>query len=669
MKNEYTCPMHPEIRQATPGFCPICGMALEPTVPQEEENPELRYMTHRFWSALVLTLLMLGAQNSLAQAFLATPVVLWAGFSFFKRGYESIVLRQLNMFTLISLGIGTAYLYSLVAALAPSIFPVSPDLYFEAACGITTLVLLGQVLELRGRAKTSDAIKKLLQLAPKMATVILPDGREKEVPIEEIKKGDLLRVHPGEKVPVDGVVVDGTSWVDESMITGESLPAEKNPSSNSKVTGATINTTGSFSMHAEKVGDETVLARIIHLVEEAQRSKAPIQELADRVSAFFVPCVIIVGLITFFAWSLWGPEPKLTHGLINFVAVLIIACPCALGLATPMSIMVAIGRGAQNGILIKDAASLELLAKVDTIVVDKTGTLTTGKIQVTSIHAQDSGQEDSLLQKAASVEVHSEHPLSRAIVAKAKEKNLPLLAVQNFQSLPGKGVVGMIDSLQIAIGNKKLMEELGVIVETNDQLYLAENGRLLGSFTVSDRIKESTFEAIKALHKKNIRVVMLTGDNKATAQSVAKSLGIDEVHAEVAPQDKHQIIKKLQDEGHIVAMAGDGINDAPAISAANVGIGMGTGSDIAIESASITLIQGDLRGIAKAIILSQATVANIRTNLVFAFIYNALGVPVAAGVLYPFFGILLSPVIASGAMAASSLSVVYNSLRLRSTKL
>lgn len=647
--------MHPQIRTTTPGPCPICGMALEPIMPSDEENAELTYMQRRFWVALVLTILSLLAQNAHAEALLATPVVLWAGFPFFERGYKS-----LNMFTLISIGTGTAYLYSIIA-----LFMHSPNLYFEAATWITVLVLLGQVLEGKARAKTSDAIKKLLHLSPKTATLILANGQEQEIELDAVKKGDILRVHPGEKVPVDGSVLDGTSWVDESMITGEPLAVEK--TTGDKVTGATMNGTGSFTMQAEKVGQETLLARIIQLVSEAQNSKAPIQSLADKVAALLVPIVLAIATITFFVWGFVGHS--FSDGLINAVAVLIIACPCAVGLATPMSIMVGIGRGALAGILIKNAESLEVLAKVGLLVVDKTGTLTEGKIKVTNIYSAIAGEENAILQKAASLEALSEHPISCAIVRCAREKDLPLLQVDGFKALPGKGVVGTINGNLIAIGNKKLMADEHIVTDHSANLYYAENGKLQGSFSVSDSIKPSTYEAIKELHKKGIRIAMLTGDNTSTAKAVASELGIDEVYAEVAPEDKSEIISRLKKEGHIVAMAGDGINDAAALANANVGIAMGTGSDIAIESAQITLIKGDLRAISKAILLSQATVRNIRQNLFFAFVYNILGVPIAAGVLYPHFGILLSPIIASGAMALSSLSVVGNALILRSVKL
>lgn len=694
--------MHPQIRQPNPGQCPICGMNLEPTIASEDdEDLELKNMTRRFWIGLILTLpiiiLVLFESKlvdrfisyksyALIQTLLATPVVLWAGFPFFQRGWKSIVTLKLNMFTLIALGIGAAYFYSLVAALFPFIFPASfrPQgdqvaLYFEAATVITVLVLLGQVLELRARAKTSNAIKKLLSLAPKTATVILENGQEQAVPLEEIKKGDKLRVRPGEKIPVDGVLIEGQSVIDESMITGESVPVEK--IKGDRVTGATLNGTGSFIMRAEKVGNDTLLARIVHMVSEAQSSKAPIQKLADTISGYFVPIVVLIAIISFFIWGFFGPPPSFAYGLISAVAVLIIACPCALGLATPMSIMVGVGKGALAGVLIKNAEALETLAKVDTVVVDKTGTLTEGKIQLNQIFALEEGQDKTLLQLSASLEVLSEHPLSLAIVSKAKEKGLSLFQVQDFQSLTGRGVIGKIEGKTIAIGNQKLMLDQKISLDPlidkaetlrnqgQTVLYLSLDGKAVGLLAASDVIKQTTSEAIQMLHNEKIRIVMLTGDHRITAMAIGKSLGIDEIEAEILPEDKGQIVKKLQEQGHIVAMAGDGINDAPALAQANVGIAMGTGTDVAIESAGITLIKGDLREIARARKLSIATVHNIRQNLLFAFIYNALGVPIAAGILYPFFGLLLSPIIASAAMAFSSVSVVWNSLRLNRQKL
>ncbi len=605
------------------------------------QDTELRNMTRRFWIGLVLTIpvIILSMMGSapLIQFVLATPVVLWAGFPFFQRGWG------LNMFTLISLGIGAAYLYSVIGVFFPFMFPIS--LYFEAACVITVLVLLGQILELRARAKTSQAIQKLLELAPK----------------KDVKKGEILRVHPGEKIPADGVVTEGKSVVDESMITGESIPNEKTPGD--KVIGGTLNTTGSFLMRAERVGDETLLSRIVQMVSEAQRSKAHIQKLADTISQFFIPIVIIIAVITFFSF-----------GIINAVAVLIIACPCALGLATPMSVMVAVGKGASVGILIKNAEALETMAKVDTVVVDKTGTLTEGKIHLNQIIASQPGQENFLLQISASLEALSEHPLSSAIVSKAKEKNLKLLQVDDFESIPGKGVVGKIEGSEIVIGNKKLMQDLRISIDPIDEkgqtiLFVAMNKKIIGLLAASDVIKKSTFEAIKALHEEHIDVVMVTGDHLSTAKAVGDALGIDKIKAEVLPQDKNKIVKELQAEGHIVAMAGDGINDAPALAGADVGIAMGSGTDIAMESGDITLVKGDLRGIARSRKLSIATVKNIRQNLAFAFIYNSLCIPIAAGVLFPFFGILLSPMIASAAMTFSSVSVIWNALRLRRIEL
>lgn len=698
---EYTCPMHPQIRQPTPGQCPICGMNLEPTIISDhEEDFELKNMTKRFWIALVLTLpiviftllemKLIGSVISyktyaIVQILLATPVVLWAGFPFFQRGWKSIVTMNLNMFTLIALGIGSSYLYSLIAVFFPFIFPPSfrfqegqVALYFEAATVITVLVLLGQVLELRARAKTSNAIRNLLNLAPKTATLILENGHEKFVPIEEIKKGDKLRVRPGEKIPVDGVIIEGQSVIDESMITGESISVEKTKGDG--VTGATLNGTGSFIMQAEKVGNDTMLSRIVKMVSEAQSSRGQIQKLVDKISGYFVPIVLLISVISFFIWGFFGPPPSFAYGLVNAVAVLIIACPCALGLATPVSIMVGVGKGALAGVLIKNAEALETLAKVDTVVVDKTGTLTEGKIRLNKIVSLDE-DENTLLQLSASLETLSEHPLSLAIVNKAKEKGVSLSQVQDFQSFTGRGVTGKIDGKTIAIGNQKFMEEKKVsfnsLVEKSEKLrnegqtvlYVSYEGKPLGILAASDVIKNTTFEAIKQLHDEKIRIVMLTGDHRITADAIGKSLGIDEIEAEVLPEDKGKVIKKLQEQGHIVAMAGDGINDAPALAQANVGIAMGTGTDVAIESAGITLVKGDLRGIVRARHLSIATVQNIRQNLFFAFVYNSLGVPIAAGILYPFFGLLLSPIIASAAMAFSSVSVVWNALRLNRKKL
>lgn len=699
---EYTCPMHPQVVQPGPGSCPICGMALEPKVftAEKEENVELKQMTRRFWVGLFLTLpilffTMIGTLFSLRfspaistwiQAALATPVVLWGGWPFFTRGWSSIIHRNLNMFTLISIGVGAAYLYSMIAAFWPSIFPPSFQdknneipVYFEAASVITVLVLLGQVLELRARDRTSHAIRELLNLAPKTARLILEDKSEKDIPLEEVKKGDALRVRPGEKVPTDGVVLEGNSSIDESMITGEPFPVTKH--SGDKVTGATLNGSGSFIMRAERVGSETLLSRIIHMVGEAQRSRAPIQKLADLVSSYFVPVVVVIATLTFIIWGLVGPAPALAHALINAVAVLIIACPCALGLATPMSIMVGVGQGARAGILIKNAEALEMMSKVNTVVVDKTGTLTEGKPKLTTILSLGEKSEDELLQLAASLEIASEHPLGIPIVSRAKEKNLSLLPIEDFKSVTGKGITGKMTGKTIAIGNQKLLSDLkidlGAALEKVDSLrqqgqtvlYLGMDEKLAGILAVSDVIKASTKEAIEMLHKEGIRLVMLTGDNKTTAKAVGKTLGIDEIEAEILPEDKNRIIKRLQTEGRIVAMAGDGINDAPALAQANVGIAMGTGTDIAIESAGITLVKGDLRGIARARKLSHATMRNIKQNLWFAFIYNTLGVPIAAGVLYPVFGLLLSPIIASAAMTLSSVSVIMNSLRLNRQKL
>ncbi len=699
---EYTCPMHPQITQPKPGSCPICGMALEPKffTAEKEENIELREMTLRFWVGLLLTfpilfLTMLGPLFSLSfststslwiQAALATPVVLWGGWPFFTRGYSSIINRNLNMFTLISIGVGAAYLYSMIAAFWPSIFPPSFQekgnqipVYFEAASVITVLVLLGQVLELRARDRTSHAIRALLNLAPKTARIILADKSEKDIPLEEVKKGDMLRVRPGEKIPTDGIVLEGNSSIDESMITGEPFPVSKHIGD--KATGATLNGNGSFIMRAERVGRETLLSRIIQMVSDAQRSRAPIQKLADLVSSYFVPAVVAVAFLTFIVWGFAGPPPAFAHALINAVAVLIIACPCALGLATPMSIMVGVGQGARSGILIKNAEALELMSKVDTVVVDKTGTLTEGKPKLTTILSFGEKNEDELLLLAASLEISSEHPLGTPIVSRAKEKSLSFLPVEDFKSMTGKGVIGKITGKTVAIGNQKLLSDLKIDLSIASEkteslrqqgqtvLYLAIDEKLAGVLAVSDVIKTSTKEAIEMLHKEGVRIVMVTGDNKTTASAVGQALGIDEIEAEVLPENKNKIIKDLQAEGRIVAMAGDGINDAPALAQANVGIAMGTGTDIAIESAGITLVKGDLRGIARARKLSHATMRNIKQNLWFAFIYNTLGVPIAAGILYPVFGLLLSPIIASAAMTLSSVSVIMNSLRLNRQKL
>jgi Cu+-exporting ATPase len=693
--------MHPQIVRNAPGTCPICGMALEPrTVTGVEENAELADMTRRFWIsvglsvpllALVMSDMLPGAPIRHAipgrwlawiQVALATPVVLWGGWPFFQRGGASIVHRSLNMFTLIALGVGTAYVYSVVATIVPGIFPASfrshggeIGLYFEAAAIITTLVLLGQVLELRARSQTSSAIKALLGLAPKTARRIESAGTERDVPIDEVKPGDRLRVRPGEKIPVDGVVTEGTSAVDESMVTGEPIPVEK--TAGSRVTAGTVNGTGGFVMRAERVGGDTLLAQIVHMVSEAQRSRAPIQRLADAVSSYFVPAVVGTAVVTFVVWALIGPEPRVAYAIVNAVAVLIIACPCALGLATPMSIMVGVGRGATAGVLIKNAEALEVLEKVDTLVVDKTGTLTEGKPRLTSV-VPASGQADvEVLRLAASLERGSEHPLAAAIVAGAEARGLALVAARDFRSITGKGVVGVVDGRRVALGNRKLLDELGIAVsdlaERADALrrdgqtvmFVAVEGVVAGLVGVADPIKASTAEAIDLLRRAGVRVVMLTGDNRTTAEAVARKLGIDAVEADVLPEQKGHAIKRLQAEGRRVAMAGDGVNDAPALAQADVGIAMGTGTDVAMESAGVTLVKGDPRGIARARRLSQATMRNIRENLFFAFVYNALGVPIAAGVLYPAFGLLLNPIIASAAMSFSSVSVIANALRLR----
>ena len=705
-KTIYTCPMHPQIQQATPGNCPICGMALEPTsvtAEPAEENAEARDMTRRFWIGAVLSVPVLVLAmahlipgfhidrmvpprvNQWIQFIFTTPVVLWAGWPFFVRGWNSVRTWHLNMFTLIALGVGTAYVYSLIALLFPQAFPrtfqvggVVP-LYFEAAALITVLVLLGQMLEAKARGRTGAAIKALLGQAAKSARVVR-DRKEQEIPVAEVMKGDVLRVRPGEKVAVDGVITEGQSSLDESMITGESMPVEK--AVGDKVTGATINQTGSFLMRAERVGGETVLAQIVQMVAEAQRSRAPIQRLADVVSGFFVPAVVVVAIITFAVWAWIGPEPRFAHALVNAVAVLIIACPCALGLATPMSIMVGVGRGAQEGVLVKNAEALETLEKVDTIVVDKTGTLTEGKPRLTEIVAAYGMNENELLQIAASLERNSEHPLAAAIVHSAEERGLQLEQSEKFNSVTGGGVVGQVKGRAVLIGNLRLVQSKNVTVfdglpdkarmlqeEGNTVVFVAIDGKAAGLLAVADPIKETSPEAVEELHRLGLRVLMLTGDNAKTAAKVAEKLRIDEVRAEVAPQDKHQQVKALRDSGRFVAMAGDGINDAPALAAANVGIAMGTGTDVAIQSAGVTLVKGDLRGIVKAIHLSRHVMRNIRQNLFFAFIYNALGVPIAAGALYPVFGLLLSPIIASAAMSFSSVSVVGNALRLRSRKL
>jgi Cu+-exporting ATPase len=701
----YTCPMHPEVQQDHPGNCPKCGMTLDlkTTSAIEEDNHELTDMTRRLWigAALALPVFLLamahlipalghenwimGDASRWIQFILSTPVVLWAGWPFFERGWNSIVTRHLNMFTLIAIGVGTAYLFSVVVMIVPGAFPTSlaPDgkvgIYFEAAAVIVLLVLLGQVLEMRARSKTGSAIRALLNLAPKTARVV-QDGAERDVPLESVQAGAKLRVRPGEKIPVDGVLLDGKTSVDESMISGEPIPVEKN--SGDKVTGGTLNTTGSFLMQAEHVGSETVLARIVKMVADAQRSRAPIQALADKVSGWFVPAVLACAVLTFIVWALVGPQPRFAHAIVNAVAVLIIACPCALGLATPMSVMVGIGRGAQAGVLIRNAEAMEVMEKVTTVVVDKTGTLTEGKPRLTQVIPANGVSADDLLLTAASVEQNSEHPLAAAMVRGAKDRNVKLHPVTDFNSITGGGVVGKLGGREIAVGKLKFLQDRHVTdlegiepkatvlqAEGQTAMFVAINGKAAGIITVSDPIKTSTPEAIAQLHKLGLKIIMLTGDNERTATAVAKTLGLDEVVAGVEPKDKHERILQLRQRGQIVAMAGDGINDAPALAAANVGIAMGTGTDVAMESAGITLVKGDLLGIAKAITLSRSMMRNIRQNLFFAFAYNVLGIPLAAGLLYPFFGWLLSPIIAGAAMSLSSVSVIANALRLRNAKL
>jgi Cu+-exporting ATPase len=701
----YTCPMHPEVRQVGPGSCPICGMALEPeliTAGDHGPHPELVDMTRRFWIGLALTLpvlalemgghltglhMLLGKTTSnWLQLIFATPVVLWAGWPFFGRGWQSLVTRNLNMFTLIAMGTGVAWVYSVIATIAPQVFPPAfrgadgaVAVYFEAAAVITVLVLLGQVLELRAREQTSGAIKALLDLAPKTARRIGDDGAEHDVSHDEVVVGDKLRVRPGEKVPVDGTLLEGHSSLDESMITGESMPVSKD--AGAKVIAGTLNQSGSFVMRADKVGRDTLLSQIVQMVAQAQRSRAPIQRLADQVSGWFVPLVIAVAVIAFIAWAAFGPEPRLAYGLVAAVTVLIIACPCALGLATPMSIMVGVGRGAQGGVLIKNAEALERMEKVDTLVVDKTGTLTEGKPKVVGIVTAGDLDEASLLKFAASVEVASEHPLGAAIVAAAKERNVQLARVMGFDSPTGKGAIGMVERKRVVIGNPRFLAELGIDTahleaeaekfrnEGATSIFVAIDGKASGILAIADPVKATTRAALDALREDGMRIVMLTGDNKTTAEAIARRLGIDDVEAEVLPDQKSAVVDKLKRQGRVVAMAGDGVNDAPALAAAEVGIAMGTGTDVAIESAGITLLKGDLQGIVRARLLSEAVMRNIRQNLFFAFVYNAAGVPIAAGALYPAFGILLSPIIAAAAMALSSVSVITNALRLRSIRL
>ena len=700
----YTCPMHPEIRQIGPGSCPKCGMALEPLMSGTEDLTEYKDMLKRFILAAIFTVpLFIISMGDLLpgkpiskllnpdikiyiEMLLALPVCLWSAWPFYTRGVDSVITRNLNMFTLIGLGVSVAFIYSMVATLLPNIFPDSfknteslVDVYFEAAGVIVTLILLGQVLELRARSQTNMAIKKLLGLSAKTARRVKSDGTEEDIDLNQVHIGDILRVRPGEKVPVDGVVTEGSSYIDESMITGEPIPVQKSP--DDKVVGATVNGNSSFLMRAEKVGSETLLSRIVMMVAEAQRSKAPIQKLADTVAGIFVPIVVVVAIITFIVWSSIGPDPKMAYALVNAVAVLIIACPCALGLATPMSIMVATGKGAMSGILFKNAQAIETMRKVDTLVIDKTGTLTEGKPKLVTILPVEGIDENKLLYFAGSLEQGSEHPLATAIVNGAKDKNITLTKVDNFDSVTGKGVVGTVDNSSVILGNTKLLKEHNIDISNLEDkanglradgqtiMFVAMNNKFIGLIGVADPIKETTQKAIEDLHHKGLKVIMLTGDNEVTAKAVAKKLNLDNVVAQVLPDQKLEIVKKLKEDGHIVAMAGDGINDAPALAMADVGIAMGTGTDVAMESASVTLVKGDLRGIEKSVALSQKTMANIKQNLFFAFFYNAAGVPIAAGVLYPFFGLLLSPMIAALAMSFSSVSVITNALRLRSSKI
>jgi Cu+-exporting ATPase len=705
-KSDWTCPMHPEIIRSEPGNCPICGMALEPrtAVSNQEENPEFRDMQTRFWASTILTIPLLfiamshvftarsgmeinsPSYQKWIELILASPVVLWGGWPFFVRGWNSLINRSLNMFTLISLGVGVAYLYSLIATIFPRVFPMTfrdthgnVAVYFEAAAVITSLVSLGQVLELRARSRTSAAIKALLGLAPKTARKIFPKGDEKDIPLDLVHVGDHLRVRPGEKVPVDGIIVDGNSSIDESMMTGEPIPVEHR--TGDKVIGATMNGTGSFVMEAQRVGSDMLLSQIVNMVAEAQRSRAPIQKLADKVSGYFVPVVVAIAVLTFIVWAIWGPAPSLAYAVVNAVAVLIIACPCALGLATPMSIMVATGKGASAGVLFKNAEAIETLRNINTLVVDKTGTLTTGKPKVTSVVSLNNRPQKDLLHFAASIERPSEHPLASAITASAEEQNISLSNVMQFKSITGKGVQGYVDNSTVMMGNTSLISESGITVSLAEKranelraegqtvMFIAIDNRLEGIIGVADPVKTSTPEAIEQLHNEHIDIVMLTGDTKTTAEAVGTKLKIDRIFSGVLPNQKAEKVKELQTEGRIVAMAGDGINDAPALAQAQVGIAMGTGTDVAMESAGVTLIKGDLRAIVRAIKLSRATMSNIRQNLFFAFIYNTLGVPIAAGILYPFFGILLSPIIAAAAMSFSSVSVISNALRLRNTRI
>jgi len=702
----YTCPMHPEVQQKVPGSCPKCGMALEPMdiVINEMENEELKDMSKRFKVSAVLALpvfilamssdlmpelLPAWLKMSLVQWImfvLATPVVFWGGWPFFVRGFHSVRTWNLNMFTLISLGVGAAWVYSVIALLLPGIFPPKMqmsnglvDVYFEASAVIITLVLLGQVLELRARSQTNTAIQMLLGLAPNTARIVREEGSEEDIPLEQVQVGDVLRIRPGEKIPVDGAVMEGESHIDESMVTGEPVAVVKKEGDT--VIGATVNTTGSLLIKAQRVGADTLLSQIIEMVAHAQRSRAPIQKLADVVSGYFVPIVVVIALLAFSSWYIWGPEPRLAYAVVSAVAVLIIACPCALGLATPVSIMVGTGKGASVGVLIKNAEALEILEKVDTLVVDKTGTLTEGRPKLVTVHTEEGVDEELFLKMVATLEQSSEHPLAQAIVESVKQRGLGFGKMENFRSITGQGVSGTVDGIKVAVGNQKLLKELGietdrlsVLSETYRKdgqtvMFVALDGKTAGMVGVMDPIKETTSEAIEKLHEQGIEIVMLTGDNQITAQAVAEKLNIDQIDAEVSPEEKSKIITSLQEKGKIVAMAGDGINDAPALAKAHVGIAMGTGTDVAMESAGVTLVKGDLTGIVRAIKLSKATMRNIRQNLFFAFVYNSIGVPVAAGVLYPFFGILLSPVIAAAAMSFSSVSVIANSLRLRNLKL